>query len=64
MIPTQEEVQSIVEATQLNSEKELGAAENLIMTMSSVTELIPRLNLWAFKLDYSQRELVIRERSI
>lgn len=58
MIPTQEEIQMIVEATQQNSEKELGTAESLLMTMASVTELLPRLKLWTFKLDYDQQEKV------
>ncbi|XP_067937019.1 uncharacterized protein [Watersipora subatra] len=61
MIPNQDEVQAIIEATKLTPEKELGAAEHLLITMSSITELIPRLNLWAFKLDYNQREKEIAE---
>ena len=59
MIPSQDEIQAIVEASKLNPEKELGPAENLLLTMSSITELIPRLKLWCFKLDYAQREQVI-----
>lgn len=58
MIPTQEEVQMIIEASQQNSEKELGTAEHLLVTMSSIPELIPRLKLWSFRLDYDQREKV------
>lgn len=58
MIPTKDEIQSIVEATQQTPDKELGPAESLLLTMSSITELEPRLKLWAFKLDYDSREKV------
>jgi len=58
MIPSQAEIQSIVEATQANPDKELGTAESFLMTMSSIPELLPRLYLWTFKLDCGQREQV------
>lgn len=58
MIPTSEEIEMIVQASQENPDKELGAAENLLSIMSSIPELKARLNLWAFKLDYDLREKV------
>ena len=58
MIPTTEEIEMIVQASQENPDKELGSAEALLSIMSSIPELQARLNLWAFKLDYDQREKV------
>ncbi|XP_044303236.1 FH1/FH2 domain-containing protein 3 isoform X12 [Varanus komodoensis] len=58
MIPTEEEKQKIQEAQLANPDMPLGSAEQFLLTLSSITELSPRLQLWAFKLDY---ELVEKE---
>lgn len=58
MIPTTEEIDLIVAGSQENPDKELGTAENLLLTMSSIPEIKARLNLWSFKLDYDLREQV------
>ncbi|XP_062987423.1 FH1/FH2 domain-containing protein 3 isoform X3 [Elgaria multicarinata webbii] len=58
MIPTEEEKQKIQEAQLANPDIPLGSAEQFLLTLSSITELTPRLQLWAFKMDY---ELVEKE---
>ncbi|XP_053216805.1 FH1/FH2 domain-containing protein 3 isoform X9 [Podarcis raffonei] len=58
MIPTEEEKQKIQEAQLANPDIPLGSAEQFLLTLSSITELSPRLQLWAFKMDY---ELVEKE---
>ncbi|XP_066482939.1 FH1/FH2 domain-containing protein 3 isoform X2 [Tiliqua scincoides] len=58
MIPTEEEKQKIQEAQLANPDIPLGSAEQFLLTLSSVTELSARLQLWAFKMDY---ELVEKE---
>nr|XP_056713817.1 FH1/FH2 domain-containing protein 3 [Euleptes europaea] len=58
MIPTEEEKQKIQEAQLANPDVPLGSAEQFLLTLSSITELSARLQLWAFKMDY---ELVEKE---
>lgn len=58
MIPTEEEKQKIIDAQVANPELPLGNAEQLLLIMSSISELGPRLQLWAFKLDYDSNEKV------
>uniref|UniRef100_A0A671UE26 Formin homology 2 domain containing 3 n=1 Tax=Sparus aurata TaxID=8175 RepID=A0A671UE26_SPAAU len=58
MIPTEEEKQRIQEAQLVNPDIPLGSAEQFLLTLSSITELSARLQLWAFKMDY---ELVEKE---
>lgn len=58
MIPTEEEKQKIIEAQVSNHDIPLGNAEQLLLIMSSIAELEPRLQLWAFKLDYEANEKV------
>ncbi|XP_053115356.1 FH1/FH2 domain-containing protein 3 isoform X7 [Hemicordylus capensis] len=58
MIPTEEEKQKIQEAQLANPDIPLGSAEQFLLTLSSITELSARLQLWAFKMDY---ELVEKE---
>ena len=41
-----------------NPDVPLGSAEQFLLTLTSVNELVPRLHLWAFKLDYDQLERV------
>lgn len=60
MVPTDEERQKIVEAQVQNPDIPLGNAEQLLLTMSSISELEARLQLWAFKLDYDTNEKVCR----
>ncbi|KAK5855330.1 hypothetical protein PBY51_005437 [Eleginops maclovinus] len=52
MIPTEEEKQKIQEAQLANPEVPLGSAEQFLLTLSSISELSARLQLWAFKMDY------------
>ncbi|XP_034617246.1 FH1/FH2 domain-containing protein 3 isoform X6 [Trachemys scripta elegans] len=58
MIPTEEEKQKIQEAQMANPDIPLGSAEQFLLTLSSISELSARLQLWAFKMDY---ELVEKE---
>ena len=58
MIPTEEEKQKILEAQMENPDIPLGSAEQFLLTLSSISELKPRLTLWAFKLDYEGIETV------
>ncbi|KAM8947620.1 FH1/FH2 domain-containing protein 1 isoform 2-T2 [Pelodytes ibericus] len=61
MIPTEEEKQKIQEAQLANPEVPLGSAEQFLLTMSSISGLAARLQLWAFKLDYETMEKEIAE---
>ncbi|XP_034272206.1 FH1/FH2 domain-containing protein 3 isoform X6 [Pantherophis guttatus] len=61
MIPTEEEKQKIQEAQLANPDIPLGTAEQFLLTLSSITELTPRLQLWAFKMDYELVEKEIAE---
>uniref|UniRef100_A0A674NFS0 Formin homology 2 domain containing 3 n=1 Tax=Takifugu rubripes TaxID=31033 RepID=A0A674NFS0_TAKRU len=61
MIPTEEEKQRIQEAQLLNPETPLGSAEQFLLTLSSITELSARLQLWAFKMDYELMEKEVAE---
>ncbi|KAM8825680.1 FH1/FH2 domain-containing protein 3 isoform 1-T1 [Synchiropus picturatus] len=56
MIPTEEEKQRIQEAQLVNPDVPLGSAEQFLLTLSSITELSARLQLWAFKMDYELLE--------
>lgn len=59
MVPTEEEKQKIQEAQLANPNLPLGSAEQFLLTLSSITELPARLQLWAFKLDYEALEKVL-----
>nr|CAB3246107.1 FH1/FH2 domain-containing protein 3 [Phallusia mammillata] len=61
MIPTEEEVSSIQDASQESPDVALGSAEQFLLTLSSISELEARLNLWAFKLDYDLLEKEVAE---
>ena len=41
-----------------NPDIPLGTAEQCLLALSSINELVPRLHLWVFKLDYDQLERV------
>lgn len=58
MIPTEEEKQKIQEAQLANPDTPLGSAEQFLLTLSSISELSARLQLWAFKMDYEATEKV------
>lgn len=58
MIPSEEEKQKIQEAQLANPDVPLGSAEQFLLTLSSISELSARLQLWAFKLDYEIVEKV------
>lgn len=59
MVPTDEEKQKIQEAQLTNPDVPLGSAEQFLLTLSSISELTARLQLWAFKLDYESMEQVM-----
>ncbi|XP_051949415.1 FH1/FH2 domain-containing protein 3 isoform X4 [Xyrauchen texanus] len=61
MIPTEEETQKIQEAQLVNPDLPLGSAEQFLLTLSSISELSARLQLWAFKLDYETTEQEVAE---
>ena len=63
MIPTEEEKQRIQEAQLANPDVPLGSAEQFLLSLSSISELSARLQLWAFKMDYEATEKVRRYRS-
>lgn len=58
MIPTEEEKQKIQEAQLANPDLPLGTAEQFLLTLASISALNPRLQLWAFKLNYEVLEKV------
>ncbi|XP_062425621.1 FH1/FH2 domain-containing protein 3 isoform X7 [Rhea pennata] len=61
MIPTEEEKQKIQEAQMANPDVPLGSAEQFLLTLSSISELSARLQLWAFKMDYEIVEKEVAE---
>ncbi|XP_052817024.1 uncharacterized protein LOC128243349 isoform X3 [Mya arenaria] len=61
MIPTDEEKAKILEAQLANPDIPLGHAEQFLLTLSSISELSSRLNVWLFKLDYENIESEIAE---
>ena len=60
MMPTNAEKTDILHMMS-NSELPLGSAEQFLLTLSSISELPARLNLWAFTLDYKSVESEIVE---
>nr|XP_021333587.1 FH1/FH2 domain-containing protein 1 isoform X3 [Danio rerio] len=61
MTPTEEEKQKIQEAQLANPDVPLGTAEQFLLTLSSISGLTARLQLWAFKLNYETLEKEIAE---
>uniref|UniRef100_W5MNV7 Formin homology 2 domain containing 1 n=1 Tax=Lepisosteus oculatus TaxID=7918 RepID=W5MNV7_LEPOC len=61
MTPTDEEKQKIQEAQLANPDMPLGTAEQFLLTLSSISGLTSRLQLWAFKLNYEALEKEIAE---
>lgn len=58
MTPTEEEKQRIQEAQLANPDVPLGTAEQFLFSLASISALTPRLQLWAFKLNYEALEKV------
>uniref|UniRef100_A0A8P4GL94 Formin homology 2 domain containing 1 n=1 Tax=Dicentrarchus labrax TaxID=13489 RepID=A0A8P4GL94_DICLA len=61
MTPTEEEKQKIQEAQLANPDVPLGTAEQFLFSLASISALTPRLQLWAFKLNYEALEKEIAE---
>ncbi|KAL1007723.1 hypothetical protein UPYG_G00090730 [Umbra pygmaea] len=61
MTPTEEEKQKIQEAQLANPDIPLGSAEQFLLTLSSISALAARLQLWAFRLNYETLEKEIAE---
>ncbi|XP_035213596.1 FH1/FH2 domain-containing protein 3-like, partial [Stegodyphus dumicola] len=61
MMPTEEEKNKIMQAQQANPDIPLGSAEQVLLTLASISELEARLKLWAFRLDYETMEKEVAE---
>ncbi|XP_077942219.1 FH1/FH2 domain-containing protein 1 isoform X5 [Gasterosteus aculeatus] len=61
MTPTEEEKQKIQDAQLANPQVPLGTAEQFLLSLASISALAPRLQLWAFKLNYEALEKEIAE---
>ncbi|CAH8650153.1 unnamed protein product [Schistosoma intercalatum] len=61
MLPTDEECEAIMKAKAEQDGLPLGQAEQFLVTLSAISHLKPRLELWLFKLDYEQNEKEIAE---
>lgn len=61
MVPTEEEKQMIQEAQLASPGLPLGSAEQFLLSLASISALLPRLQLWAFKLNYEALEKEIAE---
>ncbi|XP_057291170.1 FH1/FH2 domain-containing protein 1-like [Hydractinia symbiolongicarpus] len=61
MIPTDEEKTKLQEAQMQYPDTPFAHAESFLLTLSSITELSARLNLWSFKMDYDHNEKEIGE---
>ncbi|XP_056269684.1 FH1/FH2 domain-containing protein 1-like [Pseudoliparis swirei] len=61
MTPTEEEKQRIQDAQLADPDLPLGSAEHFLLSLASISALTPRLQLWAFKLNYEALEKEIAE---
>lgn len=61
MLPTEEECDAILKAKAEQNGLPLGQAEEFLITLSEITHLKPRLELWLFKLDYETTEKEIAD---
>ncbi|VDP68474.1 unnamed protein product [Echinostoma caproni] len=61
MLPTEEECDAILKAKAEQNGLPLGQAEEFLITLSEITHLKPRLELWLFKLDYDTTEKEIAD---
>ena len=60
MVPTDEERTKLQEAQMQFPETPFAHAESFLITLSSISELSARLNLWMFKVDYDNLENVFK----
>ena len=58
MVPTDEEKTKLQEAQMQFPDTPFAHAESFLLTLSSITELSARLNLWSFRMDYDNNEKV------
>ena len=58
MVPTDEEKTKLQEAQSQFPDTPFAHAESFLLTLSSISELSARLNLWSFKMDYDNIEKV------
>ncbi|XP_071958933.1 uncharacterized protein [Antedon mediterranea] len=61
LVPSDEEIKLIQDAMANHPDVPLGSAEQFLMTMSSISGLKARLNLWLFKMDYETLEQEVAE---
>ncbi|XP_014348267.2 FH1/FH2 domain-containing protein 3-like [Latimeria chalumnae] len=61
LMPMEKEVEKIREAQLKDPYLPLGTAEQFLFSLSSIPDLPTRLRLWAFKLDYDNKEREIAE---
>ncbi|XP_033112303.1 uncharacterized protein LOC117113154 isoform X4 [Anneissia japonica] len=61
LVPSDEEIKLIQDAKAAHPDVPLGSAEQFLITMSSVSGLKARLNLWLFKMDYETLEQEVAE---
>ena len=58
MLPSEEEKERIAEAEAANPDMPLGQAEQFLQLLGSIPDLLPRLKLWLFMMDYANIEKV------
>ena len=58
-MPTEDEIQSIIEARKNDPDIPLGTAEEFLYTLSNVPQLESRLRLWKFNYSFRAFEEVI-----
>ena len=61
MVPTDEERTKLQEAQMQFPDTPFAHAESFLISLSSISELSARLNLWMFKVDYDNLEKVNKE---
>eukprot|EP00095_Tigriopus_kingsejongensis_P007677 maker-scaffold156_size297567-snap-gene-1.36 protein:Tk07677 transcript:maker-scaffold156_size297567-snap-gene-1.36-mRNA-1 annotation:"fh1 fh2 domain-containing protein 3-like" len=61
MLPSEEEVSRIQEATEAQPDIPLGTAEQFLVTLASISGLEARLRLWAFKMEFECTEKEVCE---
>lgn len=61
MLPSEEEISRIQEATEAQPDIPLGTAEQFLLTLASISGLEARLRLWAFKMEFESTEKEVCE---
>ena len=56
LMPTTEEISMITDQQQQRPGAPLASAEQFLVTLNSIAELQARLKIWAFKLDFTEKE--------